>query len=180
MAPYLKLSGMIAASMILMFAASYVSAASAGHLFWSDMTLYRTLIMGGLMTFVMLAGMRGMYTDRAKTLILAAVASVMLVAGVALIRGQGLVQDRSWMQSMIPHHSTAILTSERASLADERVRQLAEDIIEAQEREIAQMKWLMRDIEENGPARTPDAAETRPVPADPQGGPAVKEPAHVY
>lgn len=179
MGPYLKLSAMIAAPMTLMFAASYVSAASAGHLFWSDMTLYRTLIMGGLMTFVMLAGMRGMYTDRAKTLVLAAFGSILIVAGVTLIRGQGLVQDRSWMQSMIPHHSTAILTSERANLADVRVRQLAEEIIEAQEKEIAQMKWLLDDIRENGPARTPDAAETRPVPADPQDGLAVKEPAGV-
>jgi hypothetical protein len=158
MGPYLKLTGMIAASMTLMFAASYVV--------WSDMTLYRILIMGGLMTFVMLAGMRGMYTDRLKTLALATFAAVMLVAGVWLLRGQGLVQDRSWMQSMIPHHSTAILTSERAGLSDVRVRQLAEDIIEAQEKEIAQMQWLLRDIRENGPAQTPDAAQTRPIPPE--------------
>ena len=54
------------------------------------------------------------------------------------------------MQAMIPHHSIAIMTSERAHLKDPRVRQLAKDIIVAQRREIAEMKYLIADIEKNG------------------------------
>ena len=54
---------------------------------------------------------------------------------------------RAWMKAMIPHHSIAILTSERASITDPRVRKLADDIIEAQRREIGEMEALIRDID---------------------------------
>lgn len=48
---------------------------------------------------------------------------------------------------MIPHHSIAIMTSERARIADPRVRKLADEIIEAQRREISEMKYLIQDLE---------------------------------
>ena len=48
---------------------------------------------------------------------------------------------------MIPHHSIAILTSERADLSDPRVRELADEIIEAQREEIAEMERLIADLE---------------------------------
>jgi uncharacterized protein (DUF305 family) len=53
---------------------------------------------------------------------------------------------------MIPHHSIAILTSERANLSDPRVRALADAIIAAQRAEIAEMKTYIADIEANGDA----------------------------
>ena len=68
------------------------------------------------------------------------------------------------MKGMIPHHSIAILTSERADIDDVRVRKLADKIIKAQRKEIAEMKWLIADIEENGPATTEEEAQARPVP----------------
>jgi uncharacterized protein (DUF305 family) len=51
------------------------------------------------------------------------------------------------MRAMIPHHSIAILTSERARITDPRVRKLADQIIEAQRREIEEMKALIRELE---------------------------------
>ena len=65
---------------------------------------------------------------------------------------------------MIPHHSIAILTSERANLEDVRVRELADAIIAAQRREIKEMDWLIDDIAKNGPATSQADATTRPVP----------------
>ena len=61
------------------------------------------------------------------------------------------------MKAMIPHHSIAILTSERADISDPRVRDLADAINEAQRNEIAEMKRYIADIEANGdaPAGTP-------------------------
>ena len=56
---------------------------------------------------------------------------------------------------MIPHHSIAILTSERANIYDPRVRKLADDIIEAQRLEISEMKALIADLE-GGPTATPE------------------------
>jgi uncharacterized protein (DUF305 family) len=65
---------------------------------------------------------------------------------------------------MIPHHSIAILTSERANIDDVRVRELADEIIRAQRREIKEMEWLIDDIAANGTAENQAEAETRPVP----------------
>jgi uncharacterized protein (DUF305 family) len=48
---------------------------------------------------------------------------------------------------MIPHHSIAILTSERATISDPRARKLADEIIEAQRREIQEMQMLIRELE---------------------------------
>lgn len=77
--------------------------------------------------------------------------SVLLVLGsFGLIQNQVGVDDTAWMRAMIQHHSTAIMTSENANLTDSRVQQLREEIIQAQEEEIAEMEQLVEDIEENG------------------------------
>jgi hypothetical protein len=54
------------------------------------------------------------------------------------------------MNSMIPHHSIAINNARKASIADPRVRRLADEIIESQVREIAEMKLLIEDINRQG------------------------------
>ena len=74
------------------------------------------------------------------------------------------MEDEAYMKGMIPHHSIAILTSERADIDDVRVRALADGIIKAQREEIAEMKWLLNDIAKNGKATTSDQARQRPVP----------------
>jgi hypothetical protein len=68
------------------------------------------------------------------------------------------------MKAMIPHHSIAILTSGRANIEDPRVKKLANEIIGAQEREINEMKWLLKDIGNNGIATSADEAIKRAVP----------------
>jgi hypothetical protein len=67
-----------------------------------------------------------------------------------LLRSQETVDDVSWAKAMIPHHSIAVLTSRQAEISDPRMRKLADEIIEAQVKEIAQMKLLLADIEANG------------------------------
>ena len=80
-----------------------------------------------------------------------------------LARSQQTVDDASWMEAMIPHHSIAIQTSSYAEISDPRVRKLADEIIEAQLREIAEMKMLLEDIENNG--ELGDGTPIAPVPA---------------
>ena len=58
-----------------------------------------------------------------------------------------VIGDVLYMKGMIPHHSIAILTSERADLKDPEVKKLAEGIIEAQKKEIAQMKEMIIRLE---------------------------------
>lgn len=88
----------------------------------------------------------------------------MLLLSVWLVRSQITVDGVDYMEGMIPHHSIAILTSERAGIADPRVRDLADRIIEAQRKEINEMEWLIEDIRTNGVAETQEEADARPVP----------------
>jgi uncharacterized protein (DUF305 family) len=106
--------------------------------------------MGAAMMVVMLLFMWSMYKNRTKNFIILGVAAFVFVLALWLVRSQTTVTDTEYMKAMIPHHSIAIMASERAHIRDPRVRMLAHDIILAQRREIAQMKYLIADIEENG------------------------------
>jgi hypothetical protein len=107
-------------------------------------------VMGAAMMVVMLLFMWSMYTNQLKNGIILGVAIVIFVVGLWLVRSQTTVTGVEYMKAMIPHHSIAIMTSERAQIRDPRVRSLADEIIVAQRREIAHMKYLIDDIEKNG------------------------------
>ena len=155
---------MIATSMIVMFGLMYLNTYELSHVQWSETRFYMTFIMGAAMAVIMLTFMRGMYSDRKKNLAIYLGSLVVFLLALFLVRSQTTVQDESYMRAMIPHHSIAIMTSERAGIIDVRVRELADAIIEAQIREIKEMNWLLDDIRENGIASTEAEAEARPVP----------------
>jgi uncharacterized protein (DUF305 family) len=114
---------------------------------FSQTRFWMALYMGAVMAIIMLAFMLKMYEDKRKNLAIFAGSAAVIVAALFLARSQETVDDVSWMKAMIPHHSIAILTSERAHISDPRVRQLADDIIEAQRREIGEMEALIADLE---------------------------------
>lgn len=154
-AKYLRFAAMIATSMVVMFSLMYLhSYHLIEHARFSETRLFMTMIMGGGMTLVMLLYMLNMYKSRVKNIAVVCVAILLLGGGVALVRSQITVSDTDYMEGMIPHHSIAILTSERARIEDLRVRRLADEIIEAQRLEIKEMEWLIRDIRANGVARS--------------------------
>lgn len=161
---YLRFAAMIVTSMVAMYALMYLNTYETSHVRWSETRLFMTLIMGAAMAVIMLTYMRGMYHDTRINLAIYAGSVLVFTAALFLVRSQETVQDTSYMNAMIPHHSIAILTSERADIKDARVRQLADEIIEAQRREIREMKWLIEDIRENGIAATEEEADARPVP----------------
>jgi len=105
-----------------------------------------------------------MYHNLKINLAIIGLAVVIGAAALGLSRSQVWVDDVAYMKGMIPHHSIAILTSERAQIDDVRVRELADQIILAQRREIAEMEWLVEDIQQNGIAETQAQAQERPVP----------------
>ena len=146
---YRKFFLMIATSTVIMFALMYLNTYELDHVFFSETRAYMALIMGATMAAIMLVFMLGMYKDRTiNTLIFIGSA---LVFGVSLwlARSQVTIEDVSWMRAMIPHHSIAILTSERANITDPRVRKLADGIIAAQRKEIGEMKALIKDLNAN-------------------------------
>lgn len=105
------------------------------------------LIMGASMAVVMLSFMLGMYGDRRKNAAIYVGSIAVFAIALYLVRSQGTIQQVSYMKAMIPHHSIAILTSERAEISDPRVRELADEIIEAQRREISEMEALIQELE---------------------------------
>lgn len=161
---YRLFAGMILTSMGVMYGLMYLNTYELAHVRWSETRFYMTLIMGAAMAVIMLTFMRGMYKNAKLNLAIYAGSAIVFVLALFLVRSQTLVSDASYMRAMIPHHSIAILTSENAEMKDIRVRELADEIIEAQRREIAEMDWLLADIAENGVVSTPEEAETRPVP----------------
>ncbi len=144
---YARFGAMIAASTVVMFGLMYLNTYQWDHVFFSDTRAFMALVMGATMAVVMLAFMWGMYpSSRANIGILVGSAAVFAVA-LWLVRSQETIDDVAYMKAMIPHHSIAILTSGRAHIADPRVRKLADGIIEAQKREIGEMKALIADLE---------------------------------
>ena len=172
---YLRFGAMIATAVLVMFGLKYTSTYALSHVWFSETRAWMALLMGGAMAVIMLLFMLGMYNNtRVNAGIV--IGGLLLMAGSTFfVRSQATVDDKDFMEAMIPHHSIAILTSERADIDDVRVRKLANEIIVAQRREIKEMEWLIADIEENGEATTPEEAAQRPVPKftgqiDPEGG----------
>lgn len=161
---YLRFGAMIVTSMVVMFGIMYLNTYELAHVQWSETRFFMTWVMGAAMAVVMLTLMLGMHTNK-KVNAAIYLGSVAVFAGALwLVRSQATVEDTSYMRAMTPHHSIAILTSERANIDDVRVRELADEITAAQRREIAEMEWLIADIEENGIAATEEEAAERPVP----------------
>ena len=155
---------MIGTSTLVMFGLMYLNSYEFGHVRFSETRTFMAIYMGAAMAIIMLLFMLGMYKNKKLNLGIFIGSAVIFAAGLFFVRSQVTVQDKSWMRAMIPHHSIAILTSERAEIEDVRVRELADEIIKAQRREIKEMDWLIQDIAENGVATTEADARERSVP----------------
>ena len=146
MKAYLRFLAMIATSTVVMYGLMYLNTLELAHVVFSETRAYMALVMGATMAVIMLSFMLHMY-DRAGTNIAIYVGSaVVFAAALWLVRSQTTVDDVSYMRAMIPHHSIAIMTSERARIRDPRVRELADAIIESQREEIAEMKRRIAEL----------------------------------
>lgn len=158
---YGRFLAMITTSTIVMFGLMYFNTYALDHVFFSQTRMWMALYMGGVMAIIMLAFMLGMYSNRKANIAIFAGGAIAFAVGLGLVRTQATVGDVAWMKAMIPHHSIAILTSERANISDPRVQELANAIIEAQRGEIEEMKRYIADIEANGDA--PAGTERNPA-----------------
>ena len=141
---------MIATSIVTMFVLKYSALWELDHAFFSQTRMWMALMMGMAMIVIMLGFMWGMFrTFMTKVLVMIG-AVIGFAVFLFLARSQATVDDQAYMKAMIPHHSIAVLTSRRAQISDPRVRELADAIIEAQVKEIAQMELLLEDLETNG------------------------------
>lgn len=145
---YVRFGLMIATSTVVMFILMYLNTYAWEHVFFSETRTYMAIMMGATMAVIMLAYMLGMYSNTMFNIAIFAGAIIVFAASLWLVRSQVTVSGPSYMRAMIPHHSIAIMTSERAQIRDPRVAKLAHEIIEAQRREIAEMRYLVGEISE--------------------------------
>ena len=146
MNPYVKFLLMILTSTVAMYIMMYFNTYKWDHVYFSETRVYMALYMGAGMSVIMLAFMSNMYKKTKVNLIVYGLSVLMFAFGIWGVRSQATVDQVDWMQAMIPHHSIAILTSRRADIEDPRVRKLADDIIEAQVREIGEMQELIEEL----------------------------------
>ena len=138
---------MLAASFGIMYGVMFLNVARLDHIYLSLTRLYMTLLMVSPMAVLMLLLMPGMYKNKALNALLLGGSGLMFSLALLGLRQQAFVSDQQYMKAMIPHHSSAIMVSQAAQLQDPELRQLSQDIIAAQEREIAQMKRILARLD---------------------------------
>ena len=150
MNPYVRFAAMIAVSTLTMFGLMYLNTYQPDHVRFSETRTYMAFVMGATMAVIMLAFMLHMHTKRRLNIAIFLGSAAVFAVALWLVRSQTTVEDVSYMKAMIPHHSIAILTSERARISDPRVRRLADQIIKSQREEIQEMKALIDELEQKG------------------------------
>ena len=86
--------------------------------------------------------------NKQLNLVIIGFSAVALIAFYMSIRKQAFVSDKQFLKSMIPHHAGAILMCKNANIQDPEIKKLCEEIIASQQREIAQMKAKLEELEE--------------------------------
>lgn len=139
---------MLACSFAAMYITMYLNTYAIDHVYFSLTRFYMTCLGISAMAVIMWFFMRKMYQNKKKNIAILAGSFILFVSALGLVRVQApIIGDVLWMKAMIPHHSIAILTSERADIQDPEVKQLANDIIKAQRKEIEEMKTMIKRLE---------------------------------
>ena len=169
-----RFAAMIVTSTVVMFFLMYQLVYSLDHALFSLNRLMASLIMGCVMAVIMLGFMWSMYEGKRTKVAIVAAAAILGGLLLYMNRAQTLVDDTTFMRAMIPHHSIAINNASKARISDPRVRELADEIIASQVREIEEMKRLIADIERNG-ERADRPLPPRPAVLTPDMQPKIRE-----
>ena len=140
---YKKLAISLAINTVIMFLLTYVMIDTMDHFRININRIYMALIMAAPMGIVMLLVMRSMFKNKQLNTILFAAFGIAIVLLFFLMRTQTPVGNVQFLQSMIPHHSSAILMCEQSTITDPEIVSLCEDIVQTQEEEIAKMNAIM-------------------------------------
>ena len=106
------------------------------------------LLMVGPMAVIMMAMMSNMYSNKRANQLIIIIGVVVFTGALIGLRTQRPINDVQYMRAMIPHHSSAIMTSKHADIRDPEVKQLSEQIIKSQQIEIGQMEKMLERMQE--------------------------------
>lgn len=143
---YKKFLLMLLLSFCIMYLVMFLNVDELDHIYLSLTRLYMSLLMVAPMAVLMLAMMQKMYPNKKANAIIMLSSCVVFVLSLTLLRTQTPIDDTQYMKAMIPHHSSAIMTSKHADINDPEVKELSKKIILSQQKEIAQMKALLKKV----------------------------------
>ena len=132
---------------IVMYLVMYTMIATLDHFYLNLNNVYMTLMMVTPMAILMLWFMRSMYPSRKLNLAIVGGAAAVFILAFVGMRTQAGVGDKEFLRSMIPHHSGAILMCEQASIRDPEILALCDQIVRAQDDEIARMKAILTRLD---------------------------------
>ncbi|NEW79784.1 MAG: DUF305 domain-containing protein [Gelidibacter sp.] len=144
---YTKFVLMLLGSFIAMYITMYFNTYEIDHVYFSLTRFYMACLGISAMAVIMLLFMLNMYKNKKKNIAIILGSLTLFASSLTLVRTQTPIGDVLYMKAMIPHHSIAILTSKRADIKDPEVRKLADEIIKAQEKEIAEMKAFIKRLQ---------------------------------
>ncbi len=143
---YIKFGTMLLISFCSMYIVMFLNVDNIDHIYLSLTRLYMSLLMVSPMSVLMLVLMKDMYTNKKLNSTLYVASTTIFFISLLLLRTQTPIGDKQYMMAMIPHHSSAILTSKNAEIKDPEVKRLSQQIIQSQEEEITQMKTILRRL----------------------------------
>ncbi|QHL87969.1 DUF305 domain-containing protein [Nibribacter ruber] len=145
---YKKFLYMLTVSFVIMYAVMFLNVDQVEHVYLSATRVYTTLLMVAPMAVVMLLMMRNMYEDKKLNMAIYASSAIVFIGALFFLRNQVLVADEQYMKAMIPHHSSAIMVSQKANISDPELKKLADGIIKSQVKEITEMKAILKRMDE--------------------------------
>ena len=150
---------MAALSFVAMYALMYAMVNTLDDVYMNVNQLYMAGLMTAPMIVIELFVMRAMYSNQRVNALITTASVVVGIMLFVFIQQQTAVTDRQFVRSMIPHHSSAILMCEAASLRDPEILELCKGIVSGQQQEIDQMRaklaQLSRAITDEHVARPP-------------------------
>ena len=137
---------MIALHFIAMYIFMYAMVNVFGNVFNSFNQFYMAALMTASMVLIELPLMSSMYESKKLNIAIIAAGAIVLIGSWFAIRQQAAIGDRQFLRSMIPHHAGAILMCQQASVQDQEIRTLCQNIIAGQQAEIDQMKAKLNEL----------------------------------
>lgn len=142
--PYKNLLLMQCISFVIMYSVMFMNVSSIDHIYLSLSRTYMALLMTTPMAPIMLIFMKKMYKNVRLNILVNALSIGIFIFAFLGLRMQWFISDNQYMKAMIPHHSSAIHTSEKANILGTEVVKLSKEIIDAQIKEIDKMKELLQ------------------------------------
>lgn len=144
---YKKLMLTLIISFFIMYLVMFLNITEFSHYYTSITRMYMAILMVAPMAVVMILMMGKMYPNKKMNAGIITASIAVFILTLAALRTQTPINDVQYMKAMIPHHSSAILTSKKANIQDPDVKRLSEEIIKAQEEEIAEMKAKINELQ---------------------------------